>query len=304
MSMYFLPKTILKRMDRTRKRFFWKGGGEKKKYYLVKWNKTANSKQKGGLGIKNSRKMNLGLFCKWWWKLEHEEGLWQEIVRKKYKINRGITLLKRNVRNSPIWNDLLKVKQLYLKGRLISIGNGQSTSFWDDPWCGVIALEEKFKDLHEICTEQSKNVVEIAERGWRLNFRRWLDERAQNQWRQMRDMLATCALSPQKDLVKWTWEKTRNFSVKSMYDHLCSGDVNESNNKIWKSKIPLKIKIFMWLIQQDAILTKNNLAKRNWSGDKKCYFCHGEETVEHLFFGCPVARYIWSLIAFITNFPL
>jgi hypothetical protein len=149
----------------------------------------------------------------------------------------------------------LKVKQLYLKGRLISIGNGQSTSFWDDPWCGVIALEEKFKDLHEICTEQSKNVVEIAERGWRLNFRRWLDERAQNQWRQMRDMLATCALSPQKDLVKWTWEKTRNFSVKSMYDHLCSGDVNEPNKKIWKSKIPLKIKIFMWLIQQNAILT-------------------------------------------------
>jgi hypothetical protein len=58
-----------------------------------------------------------------------------------------------------------------------------------------------------------------------------------------------------KDLVKWTWEKTENFSVKSMYDHLCSGDVNEPNKKIWKSKIPLKIKIFMWLIQQNAILT-------------------------------------------------
>jgi hypothetical protein len=25
-----LPKTILKRMDRTRKKFFWQGGGEKK----------------------------------------------------------------------------------------------------------------------------------------------------------------------------------------------------------------------------------------------------------------------------------
>jgi hypothetical protein len=76
------------------------------------------------LGIIDLRKMKISLLCKWWWKLEHEGGLWQEMVRKKYK-SRGITLLKRNVKNSPIWNDLLKVKHLYLRGRLISIGNGQ-----------------------------------------------------------------------------------------------------------------------------------------------------------------------------------
>jgi hypothetical protein len=58
MSMYLLSKTILKRMDRTRKSFFWQGGGEKKKYYLVKWSKVTNPKQKGGLGIIDLRKMN------------------------------------------------------------------------------------------------------------------------------------------------------------------------------------------------------------------------------------------------------
>ena len=41
MSMYLLPKTIHKRLDKTRKRFFWQGGGVKKKYYLVKWSKVA-----------------------------------------------------------------------------------------------------------------------------------------------------------------------------------------------------------------------------------------------------------------------
>jgi hypothetical protein len=71
-----LPKTILKKMDRTRKGFFWQGGGEKRKYYLVKWDKITRPKQKGGLGIKDLRKMNISLLCKWWWKLEHEEGLW------------------------------------------------------------------------------------------------------------------------------------------------------------------------------------------------------------------------------------
>lgn len=39
MPMYLLPKTIIKRLDKTRKRFFWQGGSVKKKYHLVKWTK-------------------------------------------------------------------------------------------------------------------------------------------------------------------------------------------------------------------------------------------------------------------------
>jgi len=34
------------------------------------------------LGVKDLRKMNISLLCKWWWKLEHEQGLWQDIVKK------------------------------------------------------------------------------------------------------------------------------------------------------------------------------------------------------------------------------
>jgi pyridoxine/pyridoxamine 5'-phosphate oxidase len=55
--------------------------------------------------------------------------------------------------------------------------------------------------------EQGKSVAEMASRGWILNFRKWLDERAQNQLRQLRDMLVSCALSDGKDTVKWMWEK-------------------------------------------------------------------------------------------------
>jgi hypothetical protein len=32
---------------------------------------------------------------------------------------------------------------------------------------------------------------------------------------------------------------------------------------IWKLKVPLKIKIFLWYVQQGALLTKDNLSKRN-----------------------------------------
>ena len=46
MSMYLLLKTIIKRLDRTRKRFFWQGGGTKKKYFLVKWSRISKPKKR------------------------------------------------------------------------------------------------------------------------------------------------------------------------------------------------------------------------------------------------------------------
>ena len=61
-------------------------------------------------------------------------------------------------------------------------------------------------------------------------------------------------------------------------------------------KIPLKIKIFMWYLKRGAILTKDNLAKRNWNGSKTCYFCSKPETIHHLFFECHYAKFLWHAI--------
>jgi hypothetical protein len=57
----------------------------------------------------------------------------------------------------------------------------------------------------------------------------------------------------------------------------------------------------MWLIKQDAILTKDNLIKRKWQEIKSCCFCNLEENIPHLFFECSLAKYIWSLVAWVIN---
>jgi hypothetical protein len=41
-------------------------------------------------------------------------------------------------------------------------------------------------------------------------------------------------------------------------------DIGDSYTRIWKTKIPYKIKIFLWLVEKRAILTKDNLIRRKW----------------------------------------
>ena len=117
--MYLLPKLIHEKLDKQRRTFFWQGGGQKKKYHLLRWDIINKSKTYGGLGIKNIHKMNVSLLCKWWWKLEAENGIWLQIVTKKYMSRDTVGSVRHKIDDSSIWSDLLKVKSIYLKRPLI-----------------------------------------------------------------------------------------------------------------------------------------------------------------------------------------
>jgi hypothetical protein len=58
-----------------------------------------------------------------------------------------------------------------------------------------------------------------------------------------------------------------------------------------------KINVFMWLVEQKAILTKDNMLKRKWQGGLGCYFCSQHENIDHLLFSCLIAKVIWEVVA-------
>jgi hypothetical protein len=59
----------------------------------------------------------------------------------------------------------------------------------------------------------------------------------------------------------------------------------------------------MWFLYKKVLLTKDNLAKRNWNGCKKCVFYDLEESIHHLFISCPFARLVWRVVEFTFNLP-
>jgi hypothetical protein len=61
-------------------------------------------------------------------------------------------------------------------------------------------------------------------------------------------------------------------------------------------KVSLKVKIFMWFLHHRVTLTKDNLAKGNWNGNTTCNFCDKNESIQHLFCECPLAKIIWHIV--------
>jgi hypothetical protein len=66
--------------------------------------------------------------------------------------------------------------------------------------------------------------------------------------------------------------------------------------ELWHSKLPLKIKIFVWLVHRNRVQTSDNLGRKQWKESKIHQFCQAEESVEHLIFRCPIAVFVWVVL--------
>lgn len=110
-------------------------------------------------------------------------------------------------------------------------------------------------------------------------------------------------LKNEPDKVSWLLTRTGAFSVKSLYLYLStSKDKNRFPYKVlWKLKIPSRAKSFCWLVVRNRSLTRDNLKKRGWKGCEKCEFCNELETQEHLFFTCPLARFVSNVVGVALN---
>ena len=94
----------------------------------------------------------------------------------------------------------------------------------------------------------------------------------------------------ENDVIFWKLNNNGKFSTKSVYDLLTNDDSGLSFKSIWKARIPHRVTVFLWLLENGVVLNKDNLLKRNWTGDPSCYCCFSNECIDHLFFPCPVAK--------------
>ena len=92
-------------------------------------------------------------------------------------------------------------------------------------------------------------------------------------------------------------DKSRIFSTKSLYRFMTDrGAASKVAGLIWKCKVPLKINFFLWQVFNNKLQVGQSLLKRGWRGSGNCCVCCCPETVDHIFFNCHLAKFIWSVI--------
>ena len=90
MSLFCMPKSVIKRLEKIKRDFLWGGGNLERKLHLVKWKVICLSKDKGGLGIRGLLNLNKAILRKWNWRFAIEDNtLWKDIIRLKYGAEEG-----------------------------------------------------------------------------------------------------------------------------------------------------------------------------------------------------------------------
>ncbi|KAF8662393.1 hypothetical protein HU200_055973 [Digitaria exilis] len=71
--------------------------------------------------------------------------------------------------------------------------------------------------------------------------------------------------------------------------------------RVWRTKLPTKVKFFGWLLTHGRVNCRAYLHRRNICTRKEdfCETCSDVlETANHIFFQCPIALRFWRLVGF------
>ena len=89
-------------------------------------------------------------------------------------------------------------------------------------------------------------------------FRRALVGNKWDMWSYLCIRLMDINFTDVPDIFHWNLTQNGTFTVKSMYEDLMNGHTKYLQKYLWKLKMPLKIKVFMWFLHQKVVLTKDN----------------------------------------------
>lgn len=65
-SIFKMPKGVVKEIERIKAAFLWGSSGLKRKIHLVNWKDVTRRMEQGGLGLRRIDEMNEFLLVKWW----------------------------------------------------------------------------------------------------------------------------------------------------------------------------------------------------------------------------------------------
>ncbi|WVZ69867.1 hypothetical protein U9M48_018590 [Paspalum notatum var. saurae] len=294
------PKWAIKCLNTHMSNFLWNDSEGRSKYHLANWESATMCRDFGGLGIPNLRDLNVCLLASWVKRYEADVGkLWREVIGFKYKTSRPNLFASKERRASQFFKGMLWAAKAARMGYRWRIGNGKRVKFWEDNWLGTSSLAIQFWNLYVLVNEKSKSVAELWDgNSLKCTFRRVFGGDLMRLWEEVLQLASTIVFEDEEDSLIWQFSSNGTYSSQSLYKVInFRGAFQVHSPAVWSLKIPPRVHFFLWLLSQNKVLTRDNLAKRREVSDDKCLFCCEKESVHHLFFECMVSRNMWKVVS-------
>lgn len=160
---------------------------------------------------------------------------------------------------------------------------------------GEVPLRTMFSRLYCCCREKDILVKECWD-GEELSvqFNRPFVARELADWELLVETLRGAPLHSGRDTPVRLLEKSGRYLTKSMYRFFSfRGVLDKTLTRLWKSKLPMKLKIFLWMAFHERLQTGVALKQKKWKENVNCSLCNCPETANHILFQCVMARFVW-----------
>lgn len=252
------------------------------------------------MGFRRAEEMNKAIMEKLIWRLFTEaEKPWVRLLKAKYKAD-NLQDIQTTTNQNPsfIWRGICWSRGLVEQGLGRIVNNGSSTFFWTDRWVGMYSLQQvAVKPIPASWTLRMVADYWVEGVDWKWNeLEGWLSHST---------LLQLAALvvrrnSEDDDLIAWIPSTHKVFTVKSAYE-LAAGWNLFVEDRLWKHiwalKVQQRIKVFVWQMTHNKLLTNEARWKRGLDLTRECSNCVGcTETVLHSIRDCSDVVEVWSLL--------
>jgi hypothetical protein len=212
-------------------------------------------------------------------------------MRGKYPaIGNGIA----KATDSSLRKSLVKLDPLLQQFSTWIVCDGSEIDAWSAVW-----IEEGLR-LDDILTIPPHlvglKVCDLVDEqgGWNWSMlSSWMPEEYQQR------IAAVCPHMPDngKDVRAGVGGQIEEYYVAVMYNNICGFQHKNENSiwhKIWKIKVPERVRSFIWMAMHDRLLTNSNKSKMGIC-HAMCNYCGDvEETAIHVLRDCPTASNVWN----------
>ncbi|XP_031120447.1 uncharacterized protein LOC116023586 [Ipomoea triloba] len=250
-----LPVSTCNDINKICRNFLWGHDESSRKLHTVSWSEVCKPRDAGGLGLRRARDFNLAFLTKLAWQVSSNQ--------------------------DKLWVRALCDK--YVKdGDFLQIQTSPNSSWgWRSILKGISILLEGSR-------------WKIGQ-GDSINF--WHDK-----WLLPDELVDKIRAIPlpvtdnQVDSITWPYSTSGVVSVASAFSFVAGLDSDDTSHEwIWRLLCAEKIKIFLWKISKNGLVTNAERTRRGLAAEADCPCCgFHEESLDHIFRQCVTALECWG----------